>query len=128
VPVKFSFLHAPSSSGSGHTGEEGASEPAPAAKEDDLTAICPSCKKQLSNHMLMFRASLSLSNRNTLTFPVMKPCAHVTCKTCTDTLVRPAKQCVVCDVQLDKDAIIELRREGAVLILDFATSCTHRMR
>lgn len=47
---------------------------------------------------------------------VAKPCAHVTCKTCTDTLVRPAKQCVVCDTPLKVDAtkgdIIELRREG----------------
>jgi len=31
---------------------------------------------------------------------VSKPCGHVTCKTCTDTLVRPAAQCVVCDVSL----------------------------
>jgi len=63
--------------------------------------ICPSCKKVLSNNTLIFLA---------------KPCAHVTCKTCTDTLVRPAKQCVVCDTQLKDDVnkgdIIELRREG----------------
>ncbi|KIK65919.1 hypothetical protein GYMLUDRAFT_93736 [Collybiopsis luxurians FD-317 M1] len=76
-------------------------------------AICPSCKKVLSNNTLIFLA---------------KPCAHVTCKTCTDTLVRPAKQCVVCDTPLkvngdskkgekdkeksEKGDIIELRREG----------------
>lgn len=41
----------------------------------------------------------------------MKPCGHVTCKTCCDSLVRPAKQCVVCDVQVDNE-IIELKREG----------------
>jgi hypothetical protein len=48
----------------------------------------------------------------------MKPCGHVTCKTCTDTLVRPASQCVVCDVQLSKDAIIELCREGELIFGD----------
>ncbi|KAJ3843626.1 hypothetical protein EV361DRAFT_979112 [Lentinula raphanica] len=77
-------------------------------KESDQQAICPSCKKVLSNNTLIY---------------LSKPCAHVTCKTCTDTLVRPAKQCVVCDTVLkipdenkgDKDGkndIIELRREG----------------
>jgi nitric oxide synthase-interacting protein len=28
---------------------------------------------------------------------VMKPCSHVVCKTCMDSLVRPAEQCIVCD-------------------------------
>lgn len=43
---------------------------------------------------------------------VMKPCGHVTCKTCTDSLVKPAKQCIQCDVKVvDKD-IIPLTREG----------------
>ena len=42
----------------------------------------------------------------------MKPCGHVTCKTCTDTLVTPAKQCIVCDVKLGDKDVIELRREG----------------
>jgi hypothetical protein len=44
---------------------------------------------------------------------VMKPCAHVTCKTCTESLVRPAKQCVVCDTKLDEKDVLELKREGA---------------
>lgn len=43
---------------------------------------------------------------------VIKPCSHVTCKTCTDTLVRPAKQCVVCDKLLAEADILELKREG----------------
>jgi nitric oxide synthase-interacting protein len=42
----------------------------------------------------------------------MKPCSHVTCKTCTDTLARPAGQCLVCDKDVPKDGFIELRREG----------------
>ena len=38
----------------------------------------------------------------------MKPCGHVTCKTCTDTLVTPSKQCIVCDAKLGEKDIIEL--------------------
>jgi hypothetical protein len=43
---------------------------------------------------------------------VMKPCSHVTCKTCTDTLVRPGNQCVVCDKLLAEGDVLELKREG----------------
>ena len=43
----------------------------------------------------------------------MKPCGHVTCRTCTDTLVTPAKQCIVCDVKLGEKDVIALTREGA---------------
>jgi zinc-RING finger domain len=49
--------------------------------------------------------------------PVMKPCSHVTCKTCTDTLVRPANQCVVCDKLLAEGDILELKREGGSFLL-----------
>jgi hypothetical protein len=59
---------------------------------------------------------------------VMKPCAHVTCKTCTDSLVRPAKQCIVCDKQLKEKDIVEIKREGELhifllrfhLLIDFS--------
>jgi nitric oxide synthase-interacting protein len=44
----------------------------------------------------------------------MKSCAHVVCKTCTDSLVRPAKQCVVCDIVVNNEDIIELKREGTL--------------
>ncbi|KAJ3996484.1 hypothetical protein F5050DRAFT_1799584 [Lentinula boryana] len=99
VPVKFTFETSNSS---------GKSNP----KESDQQAICPSCKKVLSNNTLIY---------------LSKPCAHVTCKTCTETLVRPAKQCIVCDTPLkvpdegkrdtvgkgdEKIDIIELKREG----------------
>ncbi len=43
----------------------------------------------------------------------MKPCGHIVCKTCTDTLVTPAKQCIVCDVKLGEKDVIALTREGA---------------
>lgn len=43
---------------------------------------------------------------------VAKPCGHVTCKTCTDTLVRPDKQCIVCETKLKAKDIMELKREG----------------
>ena len=42
----------------------------------------------------------------------MKSCGHVTCKTCTDSLVKPSKQCIVCDSQLAEKDIIALSREG----------------
>lgn len=42
----------------------------------------------------------------------MKPCSHVVCKTCVDTLVRPSEQCVVCDHKLGKTDIVNLKREG----------------
>ena len=53
---------------------------------------------------------------------VMKPCAHVTCKTCTDSLVRPAKQCIVCDTQLKEKDVIELKREGSFLFVLYPRS------
>ena len=58
---------------------------------------------------------------NTL-YTVMKPCAHVTCKTCTDSLVRPAKQCIVCDTQLKEKDVIELKREGSLPFVIYAHS------
>ncbi|EJD01934.1 uncharacterized protein FOMMEDRAFT_141151 [Fomitiporia mediterranea MF3/22] len=66
----------------------------PADRHD---AICPSCKKGFSNSTIMF---------------LMTSCSHVVCKTCTDTLVRPAAQCVVCDSPTPKDKIVEMKREG----------------
>ena len=47
---------------------------------------------------------------------VMQSCSHVVCKTCTDTLVRPSSQCVVCDADASKNKIVELRREGQCTI------------
>jgi nitric oxide synthase-interacting protein len=49
---------------------------------------------------------------------VMKPCGHVACKTCTDTLVRLSGQCVACDHQLNMKDILELRREGIQIVHD----------
>ncbi|KAF8520976.1 hypothetical protein JB92DRAFT_2893089 [Gautieria morchelliformis] len=81
IPVSFSAL------------ENGNSD----AKSDVSNCICPSCKKALSNNLLLF---------------LMKPCSHVVCKTCTDSLVRSARQCVVCDHKLGNGDIVELKREG----------------
>ncbi|KAF9045581.1 hypothetical protein BJ165DRAFT_1415518 [Panaeolus papilionaceus] len=67
------------------------------SKQAEGEPICPSCKKRLSNNILLFCS---------------KKCGHVTCKTCTDTLVKPALQCIVCDSKLEKEDIIELKREG----------------
>jgi nitric oxide synthase-interacting protein len=53
----------------------------------------------------------------------MKPCAHVTCKTCTDKLTRPSKQCTVCDQALGEKDIVELKREGSPFV--FGSHCSH---
>ncbi|KIJ99725.1 hypothetical protein K443DRAFT_161201 [Laccaria amethystina LaAM-08-1] len=104
IPVKFTFY---SSSGgtsqsteptlAGNKTASASSSSSSKVKKDEPEPMCPSCKKHLSNSSLMF---------------LMKPCAHVTCKTCTDSLVRPAKQCIVCDTQLKEKDVIELKREG----------------
>ncbi|KIJ30055.1 hypothetical protein M422DRAFT_36699 [Sphaerobolus stellatus SS14] len=67
------------------------------SKSEEATRICPSCKRNLSNNIHIY---------------FMKPCSHAVCKTCTDSLVRPSGQCVVCDKQLKKSEILELNREG----------------
>ncbi|KLO18983.1 hypothetical protein SCHPADRAFT_899319 [Schizopora paradoxa] len=83
VPVTFTY---PSS-----TSSDKANDP------DRRDAMCPSCKKSLSNSVLMF---------------LLSSCSHVVCKTCVDTLVRPSSQCVVCDKEAPKDSILPLQREG----------------
>ncbi|KAF8902559.1 hypothetical protein CPB84DRAFT_1707514 [Gymnopilus junonius] len=94
VPVKFTFwtpAASSSSSTSTPTSENSAS------KKEDAEPMCPSCKRRLSNSVLLY---------------LSKPCGHVTCKTCTDTLVRPGKQCIVCDTKLKEKDIVGLKREG----------------
>ncbi|CAE6395762.1 unnamed protein product [Rhizoctonia solani] len=83
IPVKFTA--------------QSSGESTSASSKDNQECICPSCKKTL-NLGIMF---------------LMRPCSHVLCKTCTDTLVTPNKQCVVCDSALpnSKD-VIQLSREG----------------
>ncbi|KAL4071714.1 hypothetical protein J3A83DRAFT_4358165 [Scleroderma citrinum] len=82
-PVQFTFTAASSSRLSESTSAE--------------NPICPSCKSNLSNNKVMF---------------LMKHCSHVVCKVCTDSLIRPARQCIVCDKTLGDQDIVELRREG----------------
>ncbi|KAK0480603.1 hypothetical protein IW261DRAFT_1684498, partial [Armillaria novae-zelandiae] len=92
IPVKFIFYSKAKSAGSEIAG-----------KNDESQPMCPSCKKILSNSMLMFRKYKCI---------VMKSCGHVVCKTCTESLVRPSHQCIVCDVKLSEKNVIELKREG----------------
>ncbi|TFK52908.1 hypothetical protein OE88DRAFT_1627381 [Heliocybe sulcata] len=99
VPVQFTFLPSKSSAQSvtstpASTTSTDTSKP---KSDDNSDPICPSCKKTFSNSIIMF---------------LMKPCSHVVCKTCTDSLIRPSKQCVVCDKQLGGKDVIALRREG----------------
>jgi nitric oxide synthase-interacting protein len=115
VPVHFSFhtSSAPARS-EDSTPAEGSSI---GKKEDQQGPICPSCKKELNNNVIMhgvyLKASAVIYTYRLSVAAAMKPCAHVICKTCTDSLVRPAKQCVVCDTKLGEKDIFELKREGA---------------
>jgi len=95
IPVNFSLL--PHSSRSQSTDSSPVGDGASKLKDEERDAMCPSCKKGLSNSLRIY---------------VMKGCSHVTCKTCTDTLVRPGNQCVVCDKLLAEGDILELKREG----------------
>ena len=109
MPVKFTLY-----SSSSRLEESSAAEDESKVKKDMPEPICPSCKKHLSNSVLIFRESTAPTWRGYFLhiLLVAKPCAHVTCKTCTDTLVRPAEQCIVCSTQLKDKDILELKREG----------------
>ncbi|EAU83936.2 hypothetical protein CC1G_10341 [Coprinopsis cinerea okayama7 len=93
-PVNFTLW---SSTPSAKSPESTPSNGDPTAKAEEGDPMCPSCKKKLSNNTLLF---------------LSKPCGHVTCKTCTDTLVKPSKQCVVCEKVLKDKDVLELKREG----------------
>ncbi|KAF8352031.1 hypothetical protein F5887DRAFT_933585 [Amanita rubescens] len=94
--VNFTLYESNAASSSKSASAEATPAEGSKAKED-AEPMCPSCKKRLSNNILIF---------------VMKPCGHVTCKTCVDTLIRPSMQCIVCDTQLKDKDIVELKREG----------------
>ncbi|KAH7883027.1 hypothetical protein F5I97DRAFT_1815380 [Phlebopus sp. FC_14] len=95
TPVVFSFASLSASRSSESTPAEDDKVKNP--PEETGKPVCPSCKSNLSINKVMF---------------LMKPCSHVVCKGCTDSLVRPAKQCIVCDRALDDGEVVELRREG----------------
>lgn len=100
---------------------EDESDPSPAGQR---ACICPVCRKGLSNNVKAFGelplppaciirsgADLYLCSDNS----ALKPCGHVVCATCFDTLVMTSvtPQCAHCDQPLDKKkATIELKREG----------------
>src|SRR5258708_21839215 len=87
---------------------------------DTRRAICPSCKKELANPTHLNRTLAPTIYRTLLTMRtpcvslVLRPCSHVLCRTCTDTLVKPSSQCSVCDTVLKepKKDIIDMEREG----------------
>lgn len=91
------------------------------------TPICPSCSKEMSNST---RCVLLTSRTPASAVPAAKKqkgdklkdkekekepycCGHVICGTCADTIVKPGKQCVVCEavIRPEKD-MIELGKEG----------------
>lgn len=81
-----------------------------------LKAICPSCKKELSNstHLSRTLTSLVFSAYETIRplLIVLRSCSHIICKACSDTLVRPSQQCSVCDKTAKDKDIINMEREG----------------
>lgn len=95
IPVNFTFN--PSGGPSSSTTSTPAGNDTGSKKDESSEPMCPSCKKTFSNNTLMF---------------LMKPCGHVTCKTCHDSLVKPSKQCIQCDKSLGEKDIIALAREG----------------
>ncbi|PPR03374.1 hypothetical protein CVT24_012499 [Panaeolus cyanescens] len=96
IPIHFTMYTA-SSPPTGSANSTPSTSTSTTTKQAEGEPMCPSCKKRLSNNILLFCS---------------KACGHVTCKTCTDTLVKPALQCIVCDKKLQKDDVIELKREG----------------
>ncbi|GJE93158.1 hypothetical protein PsYK624_093170 [Phanerochaete sordida] len=102
IPVNFIYDNSsgrpPASVESTPATEDGEISSSTASKgKGESNPMCPSCKKTFSNTSLMF---------------IMKPCGHVVCKTCTDQLVKPGKQCISCDISLTDKDIIALVREG----------------
>ncbi|KAG8934898.1 hypothetical protein FRC02_009020 [Tulasnella sp. 418] len=89
VPVKFAFNTS--------SGQSSSSSTTPSANNDAAEAICPSCKKGLTNTAIAY---------------LIRSCSHVLCKTCTEDLVKPNGQCCVCDAKAKSKDIVELAREG----------------
>ncbi|KAF8331946.1 uncharacterized protein EI90DRAFT_904478 [Cantharellus anzutake] len=97
IPVIFSYDVKSSSNKSSDA--PGPVSHASSKNPEHTKAICPSCKKELTN-----------ATKLTL----LRPCSHVICKTCCDSLVKPSSQCSACDAALDesKKDIIEIEGEG----------------
>ena len=90
--------------------------------------ICPSCSRELTNAT---RCVLLTSKSPAGAEPPKKKkkngddskskeelcCGHVVCGTCADTVVKPGKQCVVCEASIrpDKD-MIDIDKEGKLTI------------
>lgn len=78
----------------------GASSSTGSSTEPEYT--CPSCRKTLSNNVASF---------------VLKPCGHVLCGTCVETLVKKSSppQCAHCDTVLlpeKRKPVVAIKREG----------------
>lgn len=105
----------------------------PAASKTDTTKstpICPSCSREISNatkSILLTSKRAPQEHATDGPGPSKKAkkdkkdkdeviCGHVVCSTCADTIVKPGKQCPVCEAHIrpDKD-LIELGREGKLI-------------
>ncbi|KIJ99720.1 hypothetical protein K443DRAFT_160985 [Laccaria amethystina LaAM-08-1] len=125
IPVKFTSSFSDGTSQStesalaGNNTASASSSSSSKVKKDEPEPMCLSCKKhcqtarscsvRFSPSFSLLRSFLFVLSADTLYS--MKPCA-LTCKTCTESLVRPVKPCIGCDTQLKEKDIIELKREG----------------
>lgn len=105
------------------------------------TPSCPSCTKELSNST----NAILLASRKPAVPPATAEgddeppakkkkkgkkdeapyvCGHVVCKNCSDTIVKPAGRCCVCEAEVDDAGRIPLGKEGechAVRLVVFET-------
>jgi nitric oxide synthase-interacting protein len=121
VPVTFTYASTSKSTTPNST---------PQTTSADLTStpICPSCSRELTNAVRsVLLTSKSPATAETVAEDAEPPtkkskkekekevatCGHVVCGQCADTIVKPGKQCVVCEARIrpDKD-MIDLGREG----------------
>lgn len=97
--------------------------------------ICPSCSREMTNGT---RCVLLISKSPAGAEPPKKTkkkqngedgkskeaacCGHVVCGTCADTVVKPGKQCVVCEASIRSDEdMVDLDKEGEQMMTGLVT-------
>lgn len=110
---------------------------------------CPSCTKELSNATgAVLLSSRKVTDTDTgdaaaaATEPSAKKskknkkskkddgeavCGHVVCKTCADTMVKPAKRCCVCEEPVEESGMLALGREGELWDLPGCSQLTFQV-
>ncbi len=126
LPTIFTYA----SSGKSSAGSSTPQTPSSAAAiANDAAPICPSCSREMNNSgravLLISRTPLPSDGDEPAAKRSKKEkngkdkdkevtgCGHVVCGQCADTIVKPGKQCVVCEaiIRPDRD-MIDLQKEG----------------